>query len=163
MCRLVSMLAALVLVGACGAPRAVQPTLDALASLGYMCDEGAPDGEPSGLTQWRCPAPAEGPDGVVDVEGNDAGVAAMTVVVVWRDTPPDPGAARAVYRWVVSAVPPFNHDPALADALAGWTGTQQTTTIGGVRVTAHCAQNQCWIDLASTPDPMQPLRLPSPS
>jgi thioesterase domain-containing protein len=149
---------ALVLVAACGAPSAVQPTLDALASLGYTCGEGQPDGVPSGLTGWHCPGPVAF-EGGVGVEGNGAGVASMTLSVVWPAAA-DPAAARDVYRRIVTAVPPFDRAPALAEALASWTGAQQSTTIGGALVMAECIRNQCWVTIASTTSPMEPILLP---
>ena len=161
-CILVAALAVGVgaLATACGNPSAVQPTLDALGTLGYTCGEGTPDNVPSGLTEWVCTGPSEG-SSAVDVDGNQDGVAELTLVLTWPDLPkPDPNATRDEYRRVVRSVPPLDAAPALEDALADWAGEQMARTIGGARVSAECLQSQCVVTIASTPNPIEPLRLP---
>jgi hypothetical protein len=151
--------AALTLLASCGPPAAVQPTLDALESLGYTCGGGTADNVPSGLKQWRCLGSDNGSEGGISVEGNDGGVAAITLAVVWPVSP-DPNAAREAYRRLVTTVPPFETAPALADALANWTGEQMASTIGGAQVIAECRQDQCIIIVNSAQSPIEPLRLP---
>ena len=156
---------ALLMTGCARAPSAVEPTLDAVETLGYACDGGHPDNVPSGLSQWRCAATGErgsageSPTGVL-VAGNDKGV--MEVVLAMGTGPQEVGsdAARAAWSRLADAVPPMNGAPALKEALAGWTGAELATAVGGARVYADCSDGACLIQVDPAGDALQPLHLP---
>lgn len=142
-------------VGA-GAPATVQATLDGVAALGYRCEAGIPDNVPSGLTQWRCSGTVSGSRATIDVDGNDAGVDGFTLAINGTD----PAISRTEFRRFVTAVSPLSAQPGLAAALDSWTGAQDPTSVGGVRVNGECDPTQCVIFIRSVDGPNQPLRLP---
>jgi hypothetical protein len=143
--------------GARSAPPAVQATLVGIDTLGFRCGEGIPDNVPSGLVQWHCQGSVDGFGSTVLVDGNEEGVAGITMVI---DESIDPGVARAGFGRLVDAVPPLNTAPVLVDTLTGWNGEQQRNVIGGVRVSAECDATQCIVDVVSADDPLRPLPLP---
>ena len=143
-------------VGVSTAPVAVQPTLAAIAQLGYGCDGGIPDNVPSGLYEWHCERSADGPPTTVLMEGNHEGVASVTLVT---DDSTDFEAARAEFARLVSQVPPMSIAPVLGKTLTGWRGEQLRTVIGGVRVFAECA-TQCVVIVSGAANPTRPMPLP---
>ena len=78
-------------IGARSAPATVQPTLAAVATLGFRCGEGIPDNVPSGLIEWRCQGELDDAASSMLVDGNDEGVAGITLVM---DESTDPRVAR---------------------------------------------------------------------
>ena len=157
----VAALVVLVLAAGCGgtsgAPSSVKPTLEAIEAVGLKCGTGMKDNVPSGLVQWRCTGSIEGAVGTALVDGNDAGVAGVTLAT---DGSTDPDVARVAFVRLVTAVPPLSSAPVLADQLAGWTGDQRSTVVGGVRVSAECDATQCIVEVVSATDPLRPLPLP---
>jgi hypothetical protein len=148
------------LVGCTGvpaAPSAVQPTLAGIDTLGFHCDEGIRDNVPSGLVQWPCQGTVDGFGSTVLVDGNQEGVAGITLVI---DESIDPGVARAGFGRLVDAVPPLDTAPVLVDTLTGWNGEQRQNVIGGVRVSAECDATQCIVGVLAAEDPLRPLPLP---
>jgi hypothetical protein len=139
------------------APGAVQATLAAIETLGLRCGDGAKDNVPSGLFQWTCRGAIEGVRSALLVDGNQDGVAGMTLFV---DDPGDPGVARTQFGRLVDSVPPLTNAPALKDTLASWTGAQQTWTVGGVRIFALCDGTHCVVTVMPTGDALRPLPLP---
>ena len=156
-----SALTLLALVAGCGgsstAPAVVRPTLAGIEALGLRCGAGVKDDVPSGLFQWRCTGSLGGAGATVLVDGNDEGVAGVTLVA---DGSTDPEVARASFGRLVDAVPPLSTAPILVDQLDGWTGDQRSTVIGGVRVSALCDATQCLIWVMPAADPLRPLPLP---
>ena len=138
-------------------PAAVQPTLAAIETLGFRCGDGVKDNVPSGLFQWSCSGSMETARSTVLVDGNDGGVAGITLFV---DNPSDPAVARNGFGRLVDAVPPLSSAPVLKDTVAGWTGGQQAWTIGGVHVSAQCDATQCVVTVMASRDPLSPLPLP---
>ena len=138
------------------APPAVQPSLAALEALGIGCDAGVEDNVPSGLVQWTCTGSLEGTGVTVLIEGNDEGVAGVTLV--GHSTHPD--VARAAFGWLVAAVPPLSTAPILVDQLDGWTGAQRSMVVGDIRVTALCDATQCIVAVVPAVDLLRPLPLP---
>ena len=157
----VAALAALVVLSACmgspSAPATVQPTLAGIATLGLRCGDGVPDNVPSGLIEWRCQGELDDAASSLLVDGNDEGVAGITLVM---DESTDPRIARRGFGRLIEAVPPVNAAPGLVDGLAGWTGEQLATVVDGVRISAVCTVTQCIVTLASAADPLRPLPLP---
>ena len=139
------------------APDAVRPTLAAIEALGLRCGDGVKDNVPSGLFQWSCRGAIEGVGTALLVDGNEKGVAGLTLLV---DDPSDPGVARTQFGRLVDAVPPLTTAPVLKDALASWTGGQQSSTIGGVRVSASCDVTRCIVAVMPARDALHPLPLP---
>jgi hypothetical protein len=91
------------------------------------------------------------------VDGNQEGVAGMTLVI---DDPGDPEVARTQFGRLVDAVPPLTRAPGLKDTLASWTGAQQTWTVVGVRIFALCDGTHCVVTVMPTRDAVHPLPLP---
>lgn len=139
------------------APAAVQATIAAIETLGLRCSEGDKDNVPSGLFQWSCSGAIEGVGSALLVDGNQEGVVGLTLFV---DNPSDPGVARTQFRRLVDVVPPLTTAPVLKDALASWTGEQQTSIVGGVRITASCDVTHCFVTVMPARDALRPLPLP---
>ena len=137
-------------------PVAVRPTLAAIEDLGLRCGDGVMDNVPSGLFEWSCAGAVDGARSTVLVDGNDDGVAGITLV----SESTDPETARRGFAQLVGTVPPLSTAPVLADALTGWAGPQQVWTLGGVRVFALCDATQCSVSVVSDEDPLRPLPLP---
>jgi hypothetical protein len=150
-----SVLLVAILVAAC-VPAAVQPTLQDVGSLGYTCGDGTPDGEPSGLYQWHCTGTVAGKLAVIDVDGNDQGVAEIMLSI----DSPDPSGIRAEFHRVASGVIPLKIAPLLGEALAAWSGEQEATSLGNARVSSQCDPTQCEVDVTAIDGPLTPLRLP---
>jgi hypothetical protein len=144
-------------VGRGTTPAAVQPTLTAIETLGPRCGDGVKDNEPSGLFQWSCGGAVNAVRSTVLVDGNEDGVAGITLML---DGTSDPGVARNGFGRLVDAVPPLSTAPVLKDTLAGWTGGQQAWTVGGVRISALCDTTQCIVTVMSAQNPLRPLPLP---
>ena len=138
-------------------PGSVQPTLAAVGGLGYRCGAGVKDNVPSGLYQWSCGGTVGGATTTILVDGNEAGVAQVTLVV---DDPRHPAAAIAEFGRLVDAAPPLDAAPVLKQAVAGWAGDPQAWTMGGVRVSGQCDATQCLLIVVGTGDPLEPLPLP---
>ena len=138
-------------------PDAVQPTLAAIEALGFRCGDGVKDNVPSGLLQWSCGGAMDAVRSTVLVDGNEEGVAGITLVV---DDPSDPGVAGAGFGRLVDAVPPLSNAPVLKDTVAGWSGGQQAWTVGGVRIVAQCDATQCIVIVMPAGDALRPLPLP---
>ena len=138
-------------------PVAVRPTLAAIETLGFRCGDGAEDNVPSGLFQWSCGGSIEAARSTVLVDGNEAGVSAITLIVVG---PSDPGIARSAFGRLVDAVPPLSNAPVLKDAVAAWTGGQQDWAVGGVRVFGVCDATRCIVIVTPAGDALEPLPLP---
>jgi hypothetical protein len=154
------------LAAACGAaisgtpvPALVAPTLAAVESLGFDCGDGIEDNVPSGLWQWKCAMILDVGHTSILVEGNDEGVASVTVVL---DDSTDPAAARDVFNRVVDAVPPLNTAPILKDAIADWGGSQRLRDVGDVRVGSVCDEFQCLVWVVGAHDALRPIPLPLP-
>jgi hypothetical protein len=139
------------------APGAVQATLAAIETLGLRCGDGLKDNVPSGLFQWSCSGAIEGVHSTLLVDGNQEGVAGLTLLV---DDPSDPRVARSQFGRLVDAVPPLTNAPVLKDTLASWTGRQQAWTVGGVRISALCDATHCIVTVLSARDALRPLPLP---
>ena len=135
----------------------MQPALAGIETLGFKCGAGVKDNVPSGLFQWRCTGSFGATSGTVLVDGNDEGVAGVTLVT---DGSTDPELARASFARLVGAVPPLDTAPILADQLEGWTGDQRSSVIGGVRVFSVCDATQCIVQVFPAADPLRPLPLP---
>jgi hypothetical protein len=144
-------------VGQLTTPAAVRPTLEAITSLGFRCGDGHRDNVPSGLLQWSCGGSIDSVRSTVLVDGNDGGVAGITLLV---EAPSDPGVARRGFGRLVDAVPPLSTAPVLKATVAAWTGPQQMWTVGGVRLSADCDPSQCIISVLPSGDPLRPLPLP---
>lgn len=144
-------------VGPGNDPPAVQPTLAALETLGLDCGNATKDNVPSGLFQWSCAGAIESRQSSVLVDGNADGVAGITLVV---DVPGDPAGARSRFGRLVDVVPPLSAAPVLKDSVAGWTGQQQTWTVGGVRIYADCLTAHCMFIVMPAVDALRPLPLP---
>jgi hypothetical protein len=153
--RLAPMLLAGLLAGCTGAPDAVRPTLKALAHRGYACGDGIKDNVPSGLYQWKCARDGT-PETIVDIDGNDRGVAELDIVV--RDT--ETAHVRQAFAEIVAAVPPLSSAPWLAGGLDGWTGPQASWDLNGVHVTGLCDATQCIVIIVTAASPIEPLPLP---
>lgn len=138
------------------APAAVRATLEQVEALGYDCGAGVADNVPSGLTQWRCPGTVAGHTAVVDVDGNDNGVAGITLAI----NSTDPAISRTEFRRLTTAVSPLTDQPDLANALDSWTGAQDPKVVGGAEVNGECDATQCLVFITSVDDPTKPLRLP---
>jgi len=138
------------------APAAVQATLEQLNALGYACGPGVADNVPSGLTQWRCPGTVAGNPAVVDVDGNDNGVAGVTIAI----NSIDPATSRNEFRRLATALSPLTAQPDLGSALDNWTGAQDPKFVGGARVNGECYATQCLVFITSVDGPTEPLRLP---
>src|SRR5207344_1807642 len=82
-------------------PATVQPTLDAIESLGMRCGDGVRDNVPSGLSQWSCTGSLDGASSTLLVDGNAEGVAGITLVV---DGPVDAATTRQRFGLVVDGV-----------------------------------------------------------
>lgn len=159
--RFVALVAIIALVASgCGVPfstpGAVEPTLTALERHGFDCDSGEKDMVPSGLFQWHCRGSDGGVETTVLVNGNDAGVAEIDDV--YEST--NPVIAIDGFRRLVANVPPLTAAPDLANAIADWTGAQQSVVVRGVRVSAECDVTQCLIFVSNAESPIQPLPLP---
>jgi hypothetical protein len=138
-------------------PPEVQPTLAAIENLGFRCGDGVKDNVPSGLFQWSCSGTLVSVRSTVLVDGNEEGVAGITLVV---EDPSDPAVAGTAFGRLVDAVPPLSTAPVLKATVAGWTGDQQAWTVGGVRISALCGATQCMVTVMPTRDPLRPLPLP---
>jgi hypothetical protein len=138
-------------------PPAVQPTLAAIETIGLRCGDGAKDNVPSGLFQWSCAGALEGARSNVLVDGNDEGVAGITLFV---DDIGDAGVTRRGFGRLVDAVPPLNTAPVLKDTVARWTGAQEAWTVGGIRIAAECDATLCTVTVMPSRDPLRPLPLP---
>jgi hypothetical protein len=138
-------------------PAAVRPTLTAIEALGFRCGDGVKDNVPSGLFQWSCVGAMDAARSTVLVDGNDEGVAAITLFV---DDPSDAGVARSAFGRLVDAVPPLSNARVLKDTIAGWTGGQQAWTVGGVRISALCDATLCMVTVMPAGDALRPLPLP---
>lgn len=152
--RLRLLVTALVAAGCASA--AVQPTLADVQSLGYACGDGIRDNVPSGLSEWHCSGTAGGRQATINVDGNDGGVAGITLAI----DSPDPDVLRAAFQRLATEVAPVKVAPSVRDALVGWSGQQQSTTLGNARVTSECDATQCFVEITSVDGPLQPLRLP---
>ena len=141
----------------CSAPVAVRPTLDAVRALGFTCGDGERDNVPSGLFQWHCHGAIDGAASTILVGGNEEGVSNITLV---SEDSTDPAIARAGFGRLVASVPPLSTAPVLVDALAGWTGAQQRTSVGGVAITGVCDATQCLVTVDPIGDVLRPLPLP---
>jgi hypothetical protein len=155
--RLLVTLLWLVIVAACSAPAAVRPTIDAVRALGFACGDGQRDNVPSGLFQWHCRGAIGGTPSTVLIGGNDRGVSDITLV---SDESTDPAIARAGFELLVRTLPPLSTRPTLVDALAGWSGEQRRTIVGGVAVTGECDATQCLVMVDPVDDVLRPLPLP---
>ncbi len=144
-------------LGRSSTPPAVQPTLAAIEALDFHCGDGVKDNVPSGLFQWSCSGAMETARASVLVDGNEHGVAGITLVV---DDPSDPGVARNGFDRLVDGVPPLRDAGVLKDTVAGWTGGQQAWTVGGVRISALCDSTQCIVIVMPAEDALRPLPLP---
>jgi len=144
-------------VGCAGTPAAVRPTLAGIVALGYRCGEGMKDNVPSGLFQWDCDGTVDGTVSTVLVDGNEEGVAGITLFIGESD---DPEIARIGFARLVSEVPPLKSAPALADSLGGWTGRQQSHVVGGVRLFAECEATHCIVIVMPDGDALHPMELP---
>ena len=144
----------LALAGCNSAPSAVQPTLGSIHDIGLTCGDGVRDNVPSGLYQWRCEGPIDSLNAVILVDCNDQGVAGVTLVT--RD-PVAADATRARFERLVETVPPLDRQQGLAEALTGWSGTQQRVIVGGVAMLTVCDATQCMITVTSAEDPLSPL------
>lgn len=140
-----------------GTPNAVRPTLAAIETLGFRCGDGLRDNVPSGLFQWSCSGALEAARSTVLVDGNEEGVAGITLFV---DQPGDAGVARSGFGRLVDAVPPLSHAPVLKETVAGWTGDQHSWTVAGVRMSAQCDATQCVVVVMPAGDALRPLPLP---
>jgi hypothetical protein len=145
----------IVAVAGCnGPPSAVQPTLVAVHDIGLTCGDGVRDNVPSGLYQWRCEGLIDGMNAVILVEGNDQGVAGITLVT--KD-PVDADATRVRLGRLLQTVPPLDREPGLAETLVGWSGAQQRTVVSGVAIFALCDATQCIIAIMSAGDALKPM------
>jgi len=144
-------------VGCNGAPAAIRPTLAGIIALGYRCGEGMKDNVPSGLFQWHCDGTVDGTVSTVLVDGNQEGVAGITLFINESD---DPEIARVGFARLVTGVPPLKAAPALADVLRRWPGEQQSTVVGPVRVFAECKPTYCIVIVSPAGDPLRPMQLP---
>jgi hypothetical protein len=138
-------------------PAAVQPTLAAIETLGFRCGDGAKDNVPSGLFQWSCSGAMEASRSTVLVDGNEDGVAGITLFV---ENPSDPGVARSGFGRLVDAVPRLSNAPVLKDTIAGWTSGQHSWTVAGVLISALCDATQCVVIVMPAGDALRPLPLP---
>ena len=149
------------LVAACAAhgspPAGVASTLTAIEALGPTCGEGTADHVPSGLTEWSCRGEMMRAAVTVLVDGNDEGVAGVTLVVADST---DPALTTDRFGRLVDAVPPLRTAPILKEALAGWAGSQRTRVIGGVRISAECGASQCLVIVMPAENALRPLPLP---
>jgi hypothetical protein len=134
------------------APAAVRPTLIAVEALGYHCDTGVADNVPSGLTQWKCSGSVAESRASVDVDGNETGVTGLTLDI----NSVDPEMSRLEFRRLASAVPPLSAQVGLSTALDTWTGTQDPTHVGGIRVNGLCDATQCIVFIGFVEGPPQP-------
>ena len=138
-------------------PPAVQPALNVLAQLGYLCGDGEKEiGPPNGLYQWRCSRTMQGQRTNVMVEGNERGVA--TFVIGVDDT--DPVRMRQTFAEVLAEVPPLSTAPWLAAGLEGWTGPQASRILNDLRVTGLCDATQCMVFVSNAASPIEPMPLP---
>ena len=144
-------------IGRMATPALVRPTLAAIEILGFRCGDGLKDNVPSGLFQWSCRGAMDAAPSTVLVDGNEDGVEAITLFV---SDPSDPGIARRAFGRLVDGVPPLSNAPVLKDALAGWMGGQQASTVGGVRIVALCDATQCIVIVMPAGDALRPLPLP---
>src|SRR6187549_3751869 len=119
---------------ALSAPTAVRPTLDEVEALGYDCGEGVADNVPSGLFQWKCSGTVAGHRSIVDVEGDDDGVAGLTLDI----NSTDPTITRAEFQRLATSVSLVSAEPALVGALDAWSGVQNPVRIGDARVNGEC-------------------------
>jgi hypothetical protein len=144
---------AVLMLAAC-AGNSMRPTLTDLRSA--VCGDGVRDNVPSGLWQWRCRGRVAGTDAFVDVDGNEAGVAEITLTV----DSTDPALIGAEFARLAARVAPLTSAPGLADALGTWTSQQIFTTVGRARVEHECDGTQCYLELVSIDGPLTPLMLP---
>ena len=143
-----------VLAGCNRAPSAIEPTLLAIHDIGPTCGDGVRDNVPSGLYQWRCEGPIDNLNAVILVDGNDQGVASVTLVT--RE-PVDPDATRTRFGRLVESVPPLDRHPGLTGALIGWSGGEQRIVVGDVSLFTVCDANQCIVRVTSAAGPLSPL------
>jgi hypothetical protein len=141
---------------AMSAPPAIQPTLSALRTLGFVCDAGIKDNVPSGLYQWHCRGTEDGVDTTVLVDGKAAGVAEIDD----DHASIDPAVAVRGFGRLVASVPPLRGATRLVATLDHWTGEQQSQTVDGVRVTALCDVTQCIVFVVTASSPLDRLPLP---
>ena len=135
------------------APAAVRETLDQIDSMGYDCGAGVPDNVPSGLTAWSCPGAVAGNRAGVIVEGNDDGLAGVTLVIHSID----PSISRAEFQRLTAAVPPMSTQPGLDEALDAWTGAPNPVVVGEARINALCDVTQCIVYINYWEAPAQPV------
>jgi hypothetical protein len=150
------------LLGGCdsaNAPAAIRPTVDQIEAMGYECGSGVPDNVPSGLVAWNCSGSVAGNRAGVMVEGNDDGVAGITLVIHSND----PGVIRTEFRRLAAAVPPMSLQPDVDEALDAWTGSPSPMILGGTRVNALCDVTQCIVYIGYREAPAQPLVSPLPT
>lgn len=153
-CRLLIALAVLG-VGGC-TPTAIEPTLADVRALGFACGDGVRDNVPSGLSQWHCSGRIATKEAAIAVNGSEAGVTEIDLVI----NSPDPELMRSAFMRVATDVTPLKVGPALRDALAGWSGQQRTTVVGSARVASECDTTQCIVEVTSMDGSLRPLRLP---
>lgn len=89
------------------------------------------------------------------VDGNDKGVAGITLVVQATDS----ALGRRGFARLVGGVPPLTSAPQLTDTLVSWTGPQQSWEVDGIRVTAVCDVTQCIVFVVTAASPLLPLPL----
>lgn len=138
------------------APVAVRATLEQIEALGYDCGAGVADNVPSGLFEWKCSGSVAGNRASVDVEGNEDGVAGLTLDV----NSIDPAISRSEFRRLVTAVSLLIAHPGLSGALDTWTGAQDPRSVDGARVNALCDATQCIVFIGFVDAPIQPSQVP---
>lgn len=138
-------------------PPAVTPTLAAIHAIDFTCGGGIKDNVPSGLSQWACEGTVQRQPTTILVDGNDEGVAGLTLNV---HASMDPSIALAGFRQVAGTVPPLTTSPKLAHTLDGSAGDQVREVVGGVAVIAECDATQCIVMVVGATDRLGPLPLP---